>query len=244
MRAFKPGAELGKQPLLGAVSVAIIDPDESTAALDFVEFRMAANSESGRQAFAKSWTLEFVKGIAAQSKGKPVLHVKRVQVGAPVTVGETAFRIPLTLTTDMGTIRVSLEAVQVDRVVAMLELMSWFNRPLESSDRAAAHNAIEEHLHGAFTVANTAAPTITGSAVQGQTLTADEGAWAGAPSRFSYSWSRCDSAGNNCQAIAGATAKTYQVTTADGGATLTATVTAANSVTSLEATSTPATISS
>ncbi len=76
--------------------------------------------------------------------------------------------------------------------------------------------------------ANTAAPSISGSPQVGQTLTAVEGSWANAPSSYAYQWLRCDATGENCGAIAGATAKTYLAATADRGSTLRVRVTAQN----------------
>ncbi|HEX5224270.1 MAG TPA: hypothetical protein VFW29_03975, partial [Solirubrobacteraceae bacterium] len=43
--------------------------------------------------------------------------------------------------------------------------------------------------------ANTVAPSISGSAQQGQTLTTTNGSWSGEPTSYSYSWQRCDSSG-------------------------------------------------
>lgn len=74
---------------------------------------------------------------------------------------------------------------------------------------------------------NTAAPTIAGTTVVGQTLTAAPGGWTQAPTRFTYAWQRCDAAGNGCAAV-GATGNTYPLTTADVGDTLRVVVTAAN----------------
>jgi hypothetical protein len=76
--------------------------------------------------------------------------------------------------------------------------------------------------------ANTAAPSVTGTPQIGQTLTTVEGSWANAPTSYSYQWLRCDSAGDNCGAIGGATAKTYAPSIADRGATLRVRVTAQN----------------
>lgn len=75
---------------------------------------------------------------------------------------------------------------------------------------------------------NTAAPSISGSAVVGGQLTAVEGSWANAPRRFGYQWQQCDASGGGCGAIAGATGKIYGVRTADAGRTLRVEVTAVN----------------
>ena len=76
--------------------------------------------------------------------------------------------------------------------------------------------------------ANTAAPSISGTPQVGQTLTAAEGGWANAPTSYAYQWLRCDSAGDNCGAIGGATAKTYVATSADRGSALRVRITAHN----------------
>ncbi len=86
---------------------------------------------------------------------------------------------------------------------------------------------------------NTAAPSISGTAQVGQTLTAVEGSWTNAPTSFSYQWLRCDSSGNNCGAVGGATGKTYGTATADVNATLRVRVAARNSQGSDAATSGP-----
>lgn len=76
--------------------------------------------------------------------------------------------------------------------------------------------------------AQTAPPTIAGTASLGSTLTASQGTWSGSPTAYAYAWSRCDAKGDNCATIPNATAATYIVTTADAGATLRVTVTATN----------------
>lgn len=86
---------------------------------------------------------------------------------------------------------------------------------------------------------NTAAPTISGTTQIGQPLTAVEGSWTNLPTSFSYQWLRCDSSGNNCGAIGGATAKTYSASTGDVNGTLRVRVAARNSQGSDAATSGP-----
>jgi hypothetical protein len=87
---------------------------------------------------------------------------------------------------------------------------------------------------------NTAPPTISGTAAQGQTLTASPGSWTGSPPpTFGFQWQRCNTAGSNCANIAAATAPTYPLTAADVGATIVVVVTATNSGGSTPASSAP-----
>lgn len=88
--------------------------------------------------------------------------------------------------------------------------------------------------------ANTAPPTITGTAREGATLTADPGTWTGAqPITYAYEWQRCTATGGGCAAISGAVAKTYVLTKADAGVSLRVKVTATDSTGATSATSVP-----
>jgi len=69
-------------------------------------------------------------------------------------------------------------------------------------------------------------PSVGGTAREGETLTADPGAWQNSPTRFRYQWQRCDSAGNHCTAVSGSS--TRKATVADVGHTLRVQVTASN----------------
>src|SRR5207248_2555566 len=73
-----------------------------------------------------------------------------------------------------------------------------------------------------------APPTISGTPQQGKTMTPTNARWPNCPRSYAYQWQRCDSAGANCTAIAGATAQTYTVASADVGFTLRVAVTASN----------------
>ena len=85
--------------------------------------------------------------------------------------------------------------------------------------------------------ADTAPPTISGSAAIGSPLTAGTGSWTGSPTSYSYQWQRCDNTGANCAPISSATSTTYTVASADSGATLRIAMTATNSAGSATATS-------
>ncbi|MCW2924170.1 MAG: hypothetical protein JWM98_1574 [Thermoleophilia bacterium] len=70
-------------------------------------------------------------------------------------------------------------------------------------------------------------PSITGEAIFPGTLTGDDGTWTGAVAlTFLHQWLRCDAAGDNCTAIAGATDQTYDTQALDVGSTIRFQVTA------------------
>ncbi len=75
---------------------------------------------------------------------------------------------------------------------------------------------------------NTSPPTITGTAREGNTLTAHNGSWANAPTSFTYQWQRCGADGTGCADITGATNQTYTLTSADADHTVRVQVTAKN----------------
>jgi Concanavalin A-like lectin/glucanases superfamily/Ig domain of plant-specific actin-binding protein len=86
----------------------------------------------------------------------------------------------------------------------------------------------------------TSSPTVSGTAQDGQPLTAGPGSWSGTqPINYSYQWQRCGSNGANCSAIAGATATTYTPTSTDVGSTVAVTITASNMANSATASSAP-----
>ncbi|MBV9800204.1 MAG: metallophosphoesterase [Solirubrobacterales bacterium] len=76
--------------------------------------------------------------------------------------------------------------------------------------------------------ANTALPAISGTAQQGQTLTAANGSWTNSPTAYAYQWEDCDSSGANCASISGATSSSYGLGSGDVGHTIRVVVTASN----------------
>lgn len=84
---------------------------------------------------------------------------------------------------------------------------------------------------------NTSLPTIAGNATVGGSLSGSAGSWTGPGGSFTYQWVRCDSAGNGCAPIGGATATTYGLSANDAGTTLRFAVTASNQTGTSSATS-------
>jgi|GEM_PF-2529201 len=92
----------------------------------------------------------------------------------------------------------------------------------------AANDRVQEWIP-ALAPSNAAPPTISGAAEEEQTLTASSGSWEGtAPLTYAYQWQRCDTLGEGCAAIAGATSPAYVPLQSDAGSTLRILVTASN----------------
>ena len=83
---------------------------------------------------------------------------------------------------------------------------------------------------------NGTVPTISGTPEVGATLTGDAGSWSRRAS-YSFTWLRCDTSGNNCAPISGASGTTETVASADLGSTLRFSVLAASRRGSTSATS-------
>lgn len=115
-------------------------------------------------------------------------------------------------------------ATMVAIAAAALVIGAVFGRP--ASGRAAGTAPV-----------NTALPTLSGAAQEGQALATSNGSWSGSPTSYAYAWSQCDASGASCSAISGATSAAYTAVTADVGKTLRVTVTATNADGSAKATS-------
>lgn len=78
--------------------------------------------------------------------------------------------------------------------------------------------------------ANTNAPELSGTLMQGQTLTVTPGTWTGTtPITYTYEWQRCNAQGANCTAFSSGTATTYTLAAADTGNRIQVRVIAKNS---------------
>jgi hypothetical protein len=83
---------------------------------------------------------------------------------------------------------------------------------------------------------NTQIPATSGTAREGDTLTADLGTWTGTtPMTHVLQWERCDATGGSCADVPGATATTFDETAADVGHTLRVRVTQTNTAASTPA---------
>lgn len=83
---------------------------------------------------------------------------------------------------------------------------------------------------------NTALPATSGTAQQGDILSASNGSWSNNPTSYGYQWQDCSSL-RSCSNISGATNSTYTVQSSDVGDTVDVVVTATNRGGSASATS-------
>ncbi|MBA3376971.1 MAG: hypothetical protein H0U00_14360 [Actinobacteria bacterium] len=78
---------------------------------------------------------------------------------------------------------------------------------------------------------NTSIPLVGGTALVDSVATVHPGSWTGRqPISYTYAWLRCNGAGGECAAIAGASGRSYRLTTSDVNHRMRVSVTARNAV--------------
>jgi hypothetical protein len=92
---------------------------------------------------------------------------------------------------------------------------------------------------GTSAPSNTTLPQVSGTPVQGDTLTTSNGSWSGSPTGYTYALQDCNSTGLSCTNISGATLSSYKLQASDVGSTIRSVVTATNSVGSATVSSAP-----
>jgi hypothetical protein len=63
-------------------------------------------------------------------------------------------------------------------------------------------------------------PTISGTPQEGRTLVGDRGTWTNSPTKYEYTWRRCDRNGHSCDGIGSAHGTTYTLGSNDVGHTI------------------------
>jgi alpha-tubulin suppressor-like RCC1 family protein len=100
-----------------------------------------------------------------------------------------------------------------------------------SKGEASATSPASEPIEEAAAPSVSERPGVTGTAQEGNELFAENGTWGGSqPLRYFYRWERCNTSGEACAAISGATKPGYKATSADVGSTLRVSVTVTNSL--------------
>jgi hypothetical protein len=224
-REFRSGASIGHSRALSLGNELDVLENDADAHGLYVTVKSIFGSSGGRALLAKSIKDQFRKDVKAKGTTK-VTYGKIRALG----VGNETFVQPITVTV-VSVIRFSF-VISVTRQARILSWLTVIGQPggkVATEDIARLQRVVAGRILTALEPTNTALPTITGTATQGQTLTGSDGTWTNTPPGFTRSWLRCDVAGANCVAIAGATATTYTVAATDVGATLRYSVTATSS---------------
>jgi hypothetical protein len=223
-REFKAGASIGHSRALSLENELDVLEDATDAHSLYSTVKGIFGSPGGRALLTKSILDEFKKDV----KGKGAVKVTYGKIRS-LGIGNETFVQPITVTL-LKVIRFSfvVSVTREDRLLSWLTVIGQPGGKVAIEDIAKLQRLVAGRIVTALTPVNTALPTITGTATEGQILTATDGTWTNTPTGFTRAWQKCDAAGANCVAIPGATASTYTVVTTDAGSTLRFSVTAAN----------------
>jgi hypothetical protein len=215
-RVFTFAAPSGSAHLYQVESETKLASSASTPTAEIATTEKYFRSTSGRK--------NFIAGVAKGLKVK----VKAVMVGKVRSVPgyDQGVEVPVSITVKGLRVYENIVYLRLDRVAVFM--VEGGLRPIGAGVTAKYASAIAGHIGTELTPVTVTPPTVTGTAQQGQTLTATPGTWTAPDATFGYQWQRCDAAGANCVAVPGATTSTYAVTAADAGSTLNVVVTATN----------------
>jgi hypothetical protein len=163
-----------------------------------------------------------------------------VRVGrlAKLRAGDQALELTIRLGTKAGEVRALVVFERVDRVIDAVVAIGLPRAGLGMPEATVLARMAAAHTREGLAPVNTTLPSIAGTSLVGEIVTASPGTWTNKPTGFSYSWQRCDPTGAGCVET-GAVGRTYTVTTADAGGTVRVAVTAKNAIGSGRAVSAP-----
>jgi len=216
-RGFSLSKPYGGSQLVFVESDVELATVTSTATKDMAGVKAFLRSAKGKEQIAAAIVKSVGKSVTRKNLTFGLLRTPRI--------GDEAIEISTTLKVKTSKIYTTLTFFRVDRAFATLTTLGL--RPPVLGDIVKLGSLVVRHAGEQFVPTVAGPPTITGTAVQGQTLTAAPGTWTNAPA-LTHQWQHCDAAGAACTDIAGATTPTYAVTPADVGATLRVTVTGTN----------------
>jgi hypothetical protein len=208
-RSLAPKAPWGRSKIVFVVSEVDLANTADGATSDFADVQREFRTQKARDAFA----MVMAKAIAGKNTKRSSVAVGKLR--AP-KIGDTAVELPVSVKLKKGRAYFSVLFFRLDRAV-VFHLVAGL-RPIVANDSVVLGTFVTSHIGEGLVPLPVTAPAITGTAQQGQTLTATAGTWGNTP-QLSYQWQSCDAAGA-CADIAGATASTYVVGAADAGKTL------------------------
>ena len=216
-RDFELSKPYGSSQLLFISSEVALAGAAKTTIADIAGIRRFLRSTQGRQFLANTFAAEL--GTAVTKKDVTISKLRTPPIG------DEAVLVSLTVRTKEGRFYAAFTWFRVDRAFSTLVVVGL--RPAGPVSVGKLGGMIVARAGQQFTPVSTVPPTITGTPVQGQILTASTGTFSMTPT-YTYAWQRCDAAGAACADIVGATAPTYVVATEDVATTLRVTVTATN----------------
>ena len=182
---------------------------------------------AGGAVSATSVPTGMVQAVAPSSTAVPTISgdtmIDRVLTAS---VGAWSGSTPMTYTYQWQRCNIDLYCVDIDGATGPTHRLVWNDVQSRMRVIVTAHNAGgAEHAASdpsaeiaAYPPVNATAPSITGSAVAGQTLTASPGSWSGTPPiTYMYQWQRCEPVDLVCADIDGATSAAYRLTSLDVG---------------------------
>ena len=182
------------------------------------------------------------KAIAAGIAQNAGVKAKAVTLGPPKAIPgyDQGFAISVGVSTKNGRVYETLVELRLDRV--WVQIIEAATHPIAATVTRLYAGLIAKHIATELAPVGLSAPAVSGTAQQGQTLTATAGTWTAPDAAFAYQWQQCDAAGANCVDVAGATGQTYAVTPADVGKTLHVVVKASNRFGAASAPSAPSAV--
>jgi hypothetical protein len=219
-REFQEG-RTGRSKLEFLGSSAEIGKNSETTARFLVYVRRVFASKQGRAELKKGFDEEIGDADILVSD----LRIGRVR---DLGVGPGSFDLPMTVTVLGLRTDIHISVFRVERVLGALFALGAPGVRLPVSALTRLARLMTGRMAARLGPKIVTPPAVSGSPQVGQTLTASAGTWTGDPTSFAYQWQRCDAAGSNCAAIAGATGQTYVVAETDVGSTIRVAVTARN----------------
>jgi hypothetical protein len=215
-REFRSGASIGhSRPLSLENELDVLETDADAHGL-YTTVKSIFGSPGGRALLTKSILDQFAKDV--KEKGSTKVTYGKIRL---LGVGNETFVQPITVTV-LKLIRFAfvISVAREGRILSWLTVLGQPGGKVATEDLARLQRVVAGRIVTALTPRNTVLPTVAGAAVEGQILTGSDGTWTSTPTGFTRTWLKCDAAGANCIAIAGATASTYTVAATDVGATL------------------------
>jgi hypothetical protein len=208
-RSLAPKTPWGRSKIVFVASEVDLANTADGATADFADLQQGFRTQKGRDAFA----MVMAKAIAGKNTKRSSVAVGKLRTPK---LGDAAVELPVSVKLKKGRAYFSVLFFRIDRAF-VFHLVAGL-RPIAANDSVVLGTFVTTHIGEGLVPLPVSAPSIAGTAQQGQTLTATAGTWGNRP-QLSYQWQSCDAAGA-CADIAGATASTYVVGAADAGKTL------------------------